>query len=47
MRRFTHYALLTWAFTLGAMSFIGIGYMIFLMVTGQVTEFNIACGICD
>lgn len=47
MRRFTHYALLTWAFTLGAMSFTGILYILFMLVTGQVTEFDIACGICD
>jgi hypothetical protein len=47
MRRFTHYVLLSWAFTLGAMAFTGIGYMIFLLVTGQIADVHIACAICD
>ena len=29
LRKFTHYAIMTWAITLGAFAFLGIGYMIF------------------
>ena len=29
IRKFTHYALITWAITLGAFAVLGIGYMIF------------------
>ena len=29
IRKFTHYALMTWAITLGAFAVLGIGYMIF------------------
>tara|TARA_R100001509_G_scaffold157765_1_gene122230 strand:+ start:4990 stop:5178 length:189 start_codon:yes stop_codon:yes gene_type:complete len=29
IRKFTHYALLTWAFTLGAFATLGIAYMIY------------------
>ncbi len=32
---------------LGTLAFTGIGFMVFMLVTGQVTEVNIACGICD
>jgi hypothetical protein len=32
---------------LAPMAFGGIAFMIFMLVTGQVTEMNIACGICD
>jgi len=47
MRRFTHYALLTWAFTLGAMALTGIIFMIFTIITTPDLQLNIACGICD
>ena len=32
---------------LAPMAFGGIAFMIFMLATGQVTEMNIACGICD
>ena len=32
---------------LAPMAFGGIAFMIFMLATGQVTEVNIACGICD
>ena len=32
---------------LGTLAITGISFMIFMLVTGQVTDVNIACGICD
>ena len=32
---------------LAPMAFSGIAFMIFMLVTGQVTDVNIACGICN
>jgi len=32
---------------LAPMAFSGIAFMIFMLATGQVTDVNIACGICN
>jgi hypothetical protein len=32
MRRFVHYVVLSWAFTMGAMAFAGIGYMMYGLI---------------
>jgi len=32
---------------LAPMAFSGIAFMIFMLVTGQVQDVNINCGICD
>ena len=37
----------TIAVSLGTLAFTGISFMIFMLVTGQVTDVNIPCGICD
>jgi hypothetical protein len=37
----------TIAVGLGTIAFTGISFMIFMLVTGQITDVNIACGICD
>ena len=34
------------AISLGTMAFTGIGYMLFLLLTGQVTNVHIPCDIC-
>ena len=36
----------TIAVSLGALVFTGISFMIFMLVTGQVDQVNINCGIC-
>ena len=36
----------TVAVSLGALAFTGISFMIFMLVTGQVDQVNINCGIC-
>lgn len=51
MRKFTHIAfdvaikLLIGG--LGTLAITGITFMLYMLVTGQVTDVNIACGICD
>jgi len=41
MRRFTHYIVLSWAFTLGALAISGIGYMIYAMIfLGAAADFG-------
>ena len=47
IRKFTHYALLTYAIGLGALTVIGIGFMIFTVITTPDLTLDIACGICD
>ncbi len=47
IRKFTHYVLMTWAITLGAFAVLGIGFMIFTVITTPDLTLNIACGICD
>ena len=51
MRKFTHIALdvaiKLFIGALGTLAFTGITFMIYMLVTGQVTDVNIACGICD
>jgi len=47
MRKFTHYVLLSWAFTMGVMALAGIIFMIFTVITTPDLQLDIACGICD
>ena len=47
IRKFTHYAILTYATVLGAMAILGIGFMIFTVITEPNLTLDIACGICD
>tara|TARA_B100002019_G_C21021738_1_gene475170 strand:+ start:368 stop:523 length:156 start_codon:yes stop_codon:yes gene_type:complete len=47
IRKFTHYAIMTWAITLGVMAFTGIAFMIFTVITTPDLTLDIACGICD
>ena len=47
IRKFTHYALLTYAIGLGALTVLGIGFMIFTVITTPDLTLDIACGICD
>ena len=35
-----------WAISLGTMAITGIFYMVFLLVTGQVSNVHIPCDIC-
>ena len=32
---------------LGVLAFTGIGFMVFMLITGQLNDVNIACAICD
>ena len=36
----------TIAVSLGTLAFTGISFMIFMLVTGQINNVNIACAIC-
>jgi hypothetical protein len=53
MRKFTHIAfdvaIKLFIGALGTLAFTGITFMIYMLVTGQITDanINIACGICD
>ena len=47
IRKFTHYALITYAIGLGIMAITGIAFMIFTVVTTPDLTLDIACGICD
>ena len=47
IRKFTHYALLTYAIGLGVLTILGIGFMIFTVITTPDLTLDIACGICD
>ena len=47
IRKFTHYALMTWAVALGSLAIIGIAFMMFTVITEPNLTLDIACGICD
>jgi|TARA_R100000030_G_C3210156_1_gene113138 hypothetical protein len=47
VRKFTHYALMTWAVALGSLAIIGIAFMMFTVITEPNLTLDIACGICD
>ena len=44
--KITNVILYTWAISLGTMAFTGVGYMLFLLLTGQVNNVHIPCDIC-
>jgi|TARA_B100000073_G_C23315056_1_gene404365 hypothetical protein len=47
IRKFTHYALITYAIALGTLATLGIAFMIFTVITEPNLTLDIACGICD
>jgi|9_EtaG_2_1085328.scaffolds.fasta_scaffold16695_4 hypothetical protein len=46
LAKITDIMLWTLIYTLGTMAVSGIGFMIFMLVTGQVTNVHIPCDIC-
>ncbi len=47
IRKFTHYALMTWAIALGSLAVLGIAFMMFTVITEPNLTLDIACGFCD